>query len=32
MKKKQMWTGRSLSNENKDDMNIGSILWFVEGK
>ena len=32
MKKTQMWTSRSLSNEEKDDMTIGSILWFVEGK
>lgn len=27
-----MWMRRSLSDEEKDDMTIGSTLWFVEGK
>ena len=32
MKKRQIWTRRSLSDEKKDDMTISSTLWFVEGK
>jgi len=28
MKESQMWTRRSLSDEEKDDMNIGSTLFF----
>jgi len=32
MKKGQMWIPRSLSDEKKDDMTIGSTLWFGERK
>jgi len=32
MNKSQVWTRRSLSDEEKDGMTIGSTLLFVEGK
>lgn len=32
MKDNQMCTERSLSEKEKDDMIVGSTLWFVEGK